>query len=154
VTCALHPHAGTAVERREDLHRVLDGCGIDLCLDTGHLLLGGVQPLDIAHDVPKRIAHVHLKDADAALAERWRAGGFSSMREAVDAGIWRGLGTGDAEVAACMRMLSTVDYDGWYVVEFDASLAADDVPSAEQRVDAAARDRAWAEACAGAGAVR
>jgi inosose dehydratase len=156
VTCALHPHAGTAVERGDDLQRVLDGSRIALCLDTGHLLLGGVFPLDVVHAAGDRIAHVHLKDADAELAERWRAGGFASMRDAVDAGIWRALGTGDANVATCVEDLAAAGYDGWYVLERDASLdsAAAAAAAAETRIAEAVRERAWVEALVGVEATR
>lgn len=37
----LHPHIGTMMETRSDVDRVLAGSGIKLCLDTGHLLIGG-----------------------------------------------------------------------------------------------------------------
>ena len=39
------------------------------CFDTGHLLIGGVDPVDFVRPTTReRIGHVHLKDVDAALA--------------------------------------------------------------------------------------
>ena len=72
VLAVLHPHVGTMVETRAEVDRVLDGSAIRLCLDTGHLLIGGTDPLQLARQVPDRIAHAHLKDVDAALAARCR----------------------------------------------------------------------------------
>ena len=66
VTAVLHPHVGTMVETRADVDRVLAGSAIPLCLDTGHLLIGGTDPVELARTVPDRVAHVHLKDVDAA----------------------------------------------------------------------------------------
>src|SRR5205814_9160373 len=64
----LHPHWRTLVERDDDVRRVLDGSSVRICLDTGHLVLGGSNPLEIATSFPDRIAHVHLKDVREAAA--------------------------------------------------------------------------------------
>ena len=48
----LHPHVGTIVETKADVDRVLAGSSIPLCLDTGHLLIGGTDPLELAKAVP------------------------------------------------------------------------------------------------------
>ena len=45
---------------------MLDGSSIALCLDTGHLLIGGTDPAELTRQAPDRIAHVHFKDVDAA----------------------------------------------------------------------------------------
>lgn len=45
MTATLHPHVGTAIEDRDAVLRLLDASDIKLCLDTGHLLIGGMQPL-------------------------------------------------------------------------------------------------------------
>ena len=47
VLATLHPHVGTLVERTGEVWRVLDGCAIPLTLDTGHLLIGGTDPLKL-----------------------------------------------------------------------------------------------------------
>ena len=70
VSAVLHPHVGTMVETRAEVDRVLTGSSIPLCLDTGHLLIGGTDPVELARAVPDRVAHVHLKDVDAGLAAR------------------------------------------------------------------------------------
>ena len=53
VLAVLHPHVGTMVETRAEVDRVLDGSAIPLCLDTGHLLIGGTDPLQLARAVPR-----------------------------------------------------------------------------------------------------
>jgi inosose dehydratase len=74
---AFHPHAGTAVAREEDVHTLLETTTVDICLDTGHLFLGGADPGAIARDASGRVGHVHLKDIDRRLAERVQSGELS-----------------------------------------------------------------------------
>ncbi|WP_322748581.1 MULTISPECIES: sugar phosphate isomerase/epimerase, partial [unclassified Frankia] len=96
IRAALHPHVGTMVEREDEVRRVLDGSSVPLCLDTGHLLIGGTDPAALAREATGRIAHTHLKDVDAALAARVRSGD-STYTAAVAAGMYRPLGQGDVD---------------------------------------------------------
>jgi len=117
----LHPHVGTMVETRAEVDRVLAGTSIPLCLDTGHLLIGGTDPLELAKAVPQRIAHTHLKDVDAALAAKVQSGELS-YTDAVKAGMYTPLGTGDIDIAAIVRILRDNGFDGWFVMEQDTIL--------------------------------
>ena len=121
VVAVLHPHVGTLVERREDVDRVLAGSDVPLCLDTGHLLVGGTDPVDLVRSVPERVLHVHLKDVDASWAAKVRDGDVS-YTEAVAAGMYRPLGHGDVDVAQIVRLLEGRGYQGWYVLEQDTVL--------------------------------
>jgi inosose dehydratase len=124
VDATLHPHVGTVVESSDEVHRVLDGSSIPLCLDTGHLLIGGTDPAELAAQVPERIAHTHLKDVDGALAARVRAGELT-YTQAVGQGMYRPLGEGDVDIAGIVRGLAAHGYAGWYVMEQDTILAAE-----------------------------
>ena len=124
IAATLHPHVGTLVETRSDVYRVLDGSTIPLCLDTGHLLIGGTDPVALAREAAARVAHVHLKDVDAGWAARVQAGEIA-YSAAVREGIYRPLGDGDIDIAAIVAALSTVDYSGWYVLEQDTVLTAE-----------------------------
>ncbi len=121
LTLALHPHAGTVIEKPDDVRRFLETTGTGLCLDTGHLLVGGADPLEVATWANGRVRHVHLKDVDAAVAARVRSGELS-YREAVGRGLYRPLGSGDIDVAALIRYLEAGGYAGWYVLEQDVAL--------------------------------
>jgi inosose dehydratase len=124
----LHPHVGTVVETRSDVDRVLAGSSIPLCLDTGHLLIGGTDPLELAKAVPNRIAHTHLKDVDAALAAKVQSGELT-YTDAVKAGMYTPLGTGDVDIAGIVSVLRDNGFDGWFVLEQDTIL--DDEPIGE-----------------------
>jgi inosose dehydratase len=117
----LHPHVGTVVETRSDVDRVLAGSSIPLCLDTGHLLIGGTDPLELAKAVPNRIAHTHLKDVDAALAAKVQSGELT-YTDAVKAGMYTPLGTGDVDIAGIVSVLRDNGFDGWFVLEQDTIL--------------------------------
>jgi inosose dehydratase len=126
---ALHPHAGTLVETREDVERLLASSDVHWCLDTGHLTIGGADALAFARRTADRVAHVHLKDVRAPLAARVRRGG-TTLLEATRQGIFCPLGSGDVPVAEVVGALETAGYDGWYVLEQDAALSGDVAPGA------------------------
>ncbi|MEV0900011.1 TIM barrel protein [Actinoplanes sp. NPDC049802] len=119
---SLHPHVGTAVEDRESVLRLLDGSDMPICLDTGHLLIGGMRPAELLERAAGRITHVHLKDVDLAVAASVRDGSRSYM-DGVKAGLYTPLGAGDADVAGIVAGLEAAGYSGWYVLEQDCALA-------------------------------
>ena len=121
VSAVLHPHVGTMVETGEEVQRVLSGSSVSLCLDTGHLLIGGTDPADLTRQAPERIAHTHLKDVDSQVADKVRAGRLS-YTEAVAAGMYRPLGTGDVDVESIVQTLQGHGYAGWYTLEQDTIL--------------------------------
>jgi inosose dehydratase len=121
VGAVLHPHVGTMVETGEEVQRVLSGSSVSLCLDTGHLLIGGTDPADLTRQAPERIAHTHLKDVDSQVADKVRAGRLS-YTEGVTAGMYRPLGTGDVDVESIVQTLHGHGYGGWYTLEQDTIL--------------------------------
>jgi inosose dehydratase len=127
VLATLHPHVGTVVEGPAEVDRVLAGSRIALCLDTGHLLIGGTDPLALARAASGRIAHVHLKDVDGRLAARVRTGELL-YTDAVRQGIYRPLGTGDVDIPGIVDALTAASYTGWYVMEQDTILTAEPPP--------------------------
>jgi inosose dehydratase len=126
VQAVLHPHVGTMVENGEEVQRVLEHSAISLCLDTGHLLIGGTDPAELTRQAPERIAHTHMKDVDAALAAKVRSGRLS-YTDAVRDGMYRPLGAGDVDVRAIVSHLGARGYDGWYVLEQDTILTDEPV---------------------------
>jgi inosose dehydratase len=121
---SLHPHVGTMVETRDEVLRVLENSSIPLCLDTGHLLIGGTDPAELVRDHAGRVNHVHAKDVRASIAERVRNGELT-YTEAVREGIYAPLGEGDVDFAAIVRTLDAAGFDGWYVLEQDTILAGE-----------------------------
>lgn len=151
---AVHPHHGTVVERPGDVERLLDVSPVGLCLDTGHLVVGGGDPATLARLAGDRVLHVHLKDVDAAVARRVAAGEIG-YRDAVRDGLYRPLGDGDVDVTAVLREVEASGFDGWYVLEHDAVLerAPDEGsgPLQDARRSLAFLERAWEEVGAASG---
>jgi len=125
----LHPHVGTAIEDRASVLRLLESSDVSLCLDTGHVLIGGMEPLELVGLAGGRIGHVHLKDVRSVVAAAVSAGGCSYI-EAVRAGLYVPLGAGDAGISATVAALEEAGYRGWYVLEQDAALDGPPEPGA------------------------
>ena len=121
VRAVLHPHVGTMIESGSEVQRVLEGSSIALCLDTGHLLIGGTDPAELTRQSPDRIAHTHLKDVDITIADKVRSGRLT-YTEGVIRGMYRPLGTGDVDIAAIVSTLQDDGYAGWYTLEQDTLL--------------------------------
>jgi inosose dehydratase len=113
-----HPETGTYVEAPWEIEEVLERSDIGLCLETGHMMLGGGDPVAMLRDWGDRVNHVHLKDAvlsvmagiitdDAPVTEIW-------SREAFCA-----LGHGDLDVTGILDGLRGISFGGWLVVEQD-----------------------------------
>jgi inosose dehydratase len=124
LSVVLHPHYGTEIESPEQVQRFLDGCDTALCLDTGHSIVGGGDPVALTESAAARIRHVHLKDVDRDLADRVLSGTLP-YEQAVRDGLYMPLGDGDVDVRRVLEVLDGAGYDGWYVLEQDIMLAAD-----------------------------
>src|SRR5207244_5628630 len=129
----LHHETGTHIEAKWEIEKVLELTEIGLCLDTGHLLLGGGDPVVAVREWKSRINHVHLKDARRAVVDQ-------IIREALPVSeIWQRkafcrLGEGDLDVDAVLNSLRS-GYEGWLVVEQDV------LPDADDPLGTPARDR-------------
>ncbi|HEY7048724.1 MAG TPA: TIM barrel protein [Jatrophihabitantaceae bacterium] len=118
---SLHPHVGTAIADRAAVYRLLDSSDIALCLDTGHLVIGGTDPLELLRSAAGRVEHVHLKDVRLPVAATVSAGDTSYMG-AVRQGLYAPLGDGDLDIAGIVTVLESAGYAGWYVLEQDIAL--------------------------------
>ena len=127
VRATLHPHVGTMVEREDEVRRVVEGSSVALCLDTGHLLIGGTDPVRLATEQAERINHVHVKDVRLDLVRQVQSGELS-YTDAVRQGIYTPLGEGDVDFAAIVAALDAAGFDGWYVLEQDTILGAEPAP--------------------------
>jgi inosose dehydratase len=129
-----HHETGTYVEAPWEIERVLELTDIGLCLDTGHLLLGGGDPVSAIGAWGSRINQVHLKDARRSVMTEIAADGGQATeiwsREAFPA-----LGQGDLDVDGVLAGLAGIGYSGWLVVEQDT------LPRTRERFERAAADQ-------------
>jgi inosose dehydratase len=118
LTAVLHSHYGTVIETDDQLWRFLEGCDMGLCLDTGHLVIGGSDPIQVAEQAADRVKHVHLKDVDREVAGRLGAREIG-FKEAARSGAFRPLGEGDMDIGRLVELLEGAGYSRWYVLEQD-----------------------------------
>lgn len=130
MTQVVHPHVDTLIETADEVKRFLDDCEVSFCLDSGHLFIGGADPVAIADDYSGRIGVVHLKDVSRSIADRLRAGEFTLMT-ATQAGLFPALGSGDVPIREVVNTVESHDFRGWYVIEQDVALTDGEPPSGE-----------------------
>jgi inosose dehydratase len=114
-----HPHRGLMLENREDIKRAMDLTNpkyFSLCPDTGHLMAGGSDPLEVFKTYRSRIIFMHYKDYDPNFvtprtAETGRKGGFVE------------LGKGAVDFPSITELLLATGYDGWVMIELDRAPA-------------------------------
>jgi inosose dehydratase len=135
-----HHHTATFVEAPWEIERVLELTDVGLLLDTGHLRLGGGDPITALRDWGSRINHVHIKDVNDIVLAGVIAD-HADMPEAWRRGVFCELGSGDVDLEDFFAELERSSYSGWIVVEQDM------VPQSPQdAADAEAsqvRNRSW-----------
>ena len=151
VMAVIHPHAGTMVETWADVQEVLTRITIPFCLDTGHMWIGGTDPVAFAKDHGDRVGHVHFKDVKLAIAQKVRDGALSYY-DAVKEGLYTPLGQGDVDVTAIIGSLLNQGYTGWFVLEQDLVMSIEPASEEGPQVDAAASVEFLRQAAQEAGA--
>ena len=130
LTQVVHPHVDTLIETADEMDRFLGESGVKFCLDTGHLFIGGADPVVLAGKHHDRVGLVHLKDVNGAVAQRLYADELTLMT-ATAAGLFPAAGSGDVPIAATIAALEGAWYDGWYVLEQDVALTDGEPPLGE-----------------------
>jgi len=119
-----HPHTGTFVETPAEVEWLMQSTDPDLvglCLDVGHYIVGGGDPVDAVRRYGNRIRHVHMKDVDPDVLRRLRSGEIADFLHALRARIFTELGHGVLDVLGVVRELGRVDYRGWLMCEQDTT---------------------------------
>lgn len=125
-----HHHACTYVETPEEIEALLAATDVGLTFDSGHLLIGGGDPLPDFRRWRHRINHLHLKDARTQIL-REALQTDDPMRSVWEKRVFVPLGEGDLAVDELMEEIVGSGYDGWLIVEQDV------VPRSADEVDRA-----------------
>jgi len=121
ITMVVHPHGDSHIETRADIDRFFadtDPAYVSFCLDTGHIVYGGEDPINIVRDYPERIGFVHIKAMDPDLVRQaheqdWPFG------EAIARGASVTPPAGRPEMTALVDALAGLDRELVVVVEQD-----------------------------------
>ncbi|WP_199521677.1 sugar phosphate isomerase/epimerase family protein [Jiangella anatolica] len=122
-----HHHACTYVETPAEIDEFLARTDVGLTFDSGHLLIGGGDPVEGWRRWGERINHLHLKDARTAVLDQVlrEKGG---MRDVWERRAFVELGAGDLDVEGFMDAVVESGFDGWLVVEQDVVPSPSDPP--------------------------
>jgi inosose dehydratase len=116
IACSFHPNspAGSIFRTDEDYRILLDGLDsriVGFAPDTGHIVKGGIDVIELFIEFAPLIKHVHFKDITAS-------------------GEWTAMGAGVIDFPQIVTMLRDGGYNGWIMVEEES-------PQAEVDPDAA-----------------
>lgn len=132
LSVALHPEIGSHVETPAEVETLLNRTEselLGLCLDTGHTLVAGGDPVQLARDWAERLSHVHLKDVSGPLLRRLRAGELT-VEAAWAEGLFCPFGDGEVDLHGFLALPEVAGYDGWLVLEQDrVAVRVDDLPA-------------------------
>lgn len=120
VRVGVHPHVGSIVESREEIARVMDATDpryFWLAPDTGHLVAGGSDPVEVFKTYRSRIAHAHLKD-------------YALPQAGAARGSFVPLGKGSVNFPALLEIIGSSPFDGWLDVELDGGRGVDPLDAA------------------------
>lgn len=130
----LHPHINTRVMYEKDLDFIMqnsDPSELFFGPDTAHMTLARCDPVAVCERYKDRIQLVHLKDIfkrKAGDGVRDAHGGFEMIcdegtdRQGIEVfSAFLELGEGQVDFPAIFKILESVDYDSYLIVELDRS---------------------------------
>lgn len=124
VRVAFHPHTATFIETPDEVNALaarLGGTAAGLCLDVGHYLVGGGDPVEAIRRHGPLIIHAHAKDVDPAVLARLRAGEIVGFGGAIRKRLFTELGNGALDLRGVVEALNGIGFDGWIMVEQDST---------------------------------
>ena len=148
---AFHNHVGTYVETPAEVDRLFamsDPAVVGSCMDVGHYLLGGGDPVAMLARYGDRVRHVHLKDVDGGVKAAMGTGDVDGFLAGLRGRVFTEVGSGLLDVRGVLETLDGADYGGWVMVEQDTTWRA---PSESAAMSRAVVDHLLREIAAGRG---
>ncbi|MFJ3623426.1 TIM barrel protein [Streptomyces iakyrus] len=130
IRLVVHPHADSHIQTQAEIERLLnesDGRYTNLCLDTGHVVYGGGDNLDLIRRFGERIGYVHIKQMDPEILAQVAAEDLS-FGEAVQRGVCVSPPAGMPKPADVVAELARLDAELFVIVEQDLYPCAPEVP--------------------------
>ena len=118
----VHAHMWTQLENRHEIDAVLgstDPQHVWFVLDTGHITMAGIDPVELTRKLGHRIIEFHLKDTKP----EYRGGATKRLdrNDAMKDPIFFELGQGGVDFPAIKAHLDEIGWRGWLTVELDSS---------------------------------
>lgn len=124
VMVAFHPHAATWIEAPDEVDALaarLEGTAARLCMDVGHYIVGGGDPVEAIARHGDLVGHVHVKDVDPDALRRLRNREIAGFGNAIRERLFTELGNGCLDLDGVLAALDAIGYSGWLMVEQDSS---------------------------------
>lgn len=120
-----HPHVKTMIETEDEIIRLMDFTGLDLCFDTGHHAYangdgarGETSAINFMRRFKERIAYLHFKNVSYDVLQKTRAEHLTSD-EAFDIDVMCDLEDGIIDYQALKSVIDEIGFDGIGVIEQD-----------------------------------
>ena len=121
----VHAHLWTQLQDRQEIDQLMDLTDpnhVYLVLDTGHINMAGIDPVELASVYASRVVEFHLKDCKPE--DRGGHKGPTPKREGyADKGkrIFYELGKGGVDFPGILAILRKKHWKGWLTVELDST---------------------------------
>lgn len=126
IRLAPHPHIWGPMERDHEVRRIMDLTDpnyVWMTVDTGHIVLGGGDAVQIISDYFPRVAEIHLKDTYA----KYRGIAVTPTREQHQAAsVYHNLGGGGVDFPGVFKVLRDRHWKGWAIFDVDGPRKGDD----------------------------
>lgn len=118
----VHAHMWTQLENRREIDAILaatDPRHVAFVLDTGHITMAGIDPVELTRALGHRIIEFHLKDT----LPEYRGGAKKRVErnDPMKDPIFFELGKGGVDFPAIKKQLDSIEWRGWLTVELDSS---------------------------------
>lgn len=117
----LHPHGDSHIETPEDIDRIFQATDpeyVGFCLDTGHIVYGQGDPMELCRRYPERISYVHIKAMDPALVTQAHEEDWPFVK-AVHAGCSVTPPAGLPDMRDLIEALADLDKELYVITEQD-----------------------------------
>ncbi len=121
LTMVLHPHGDSHIETPEDIDRVFEATDpeyVGFCLDTGHIIYGSGDPMELCRKYPERISYVHIKAMDPVIVKQAHDEDWPFVK-AVHAGCAVAPPLGEPDMGLMIEALADLNKDLYVICEED-----------------------------------
>jgi sugar phosphate isomerase/epimerase len=118
----VHAHMWTQFENRREVDQIMestDARHVWFILDTGHVTMAGMDPVELTRALGHRIIEFHLKDVKPE--HRGGAKKRVDRNDVMTDPIFFALGLGGVDFPAIKAHLDKIEWQGWLTVELDSS---------------------------------
>ena len=118
----VHAHLGSSMQIKQDVDAIMERTNpkdVYLVVDTGHVTMAGMDPVEITRTYVSRIIEFHIKDVAPE-----NKGGFKGelkppYNTTVDNRIFFEMGKGGVDFPAIKKILDDHNWKGWWTIELD-----------------------------------